>query len=362
MDRKFCNIVIVSAAVLTGIPVLMLTGCYLWAKGIWPFSPLKPRLEVIELQNGGKIEMEYTPFRDLTESGWHAKGRYLNPYSKGRENIGQWFDCGYYPNLQAYALNDLVVFLAPDRERLYVRTKIGYWTEFQLNYWKLHDLLLWSSPDNDAGHPLGAEALKRMTRIRNFLNEAGIRDGGLGFNDKFDVVNGELIFAFSTRPESLRTLVLRLNDEGTHLKLERMETRATEGFRLEIPDPHRHRTLVHQAPWAKEVNDEQFREVTLSQDSLEQEIITKDGRLRAFITRSAQGYRLCYEIIATGKIFEIRQVRYTELPFDSITWVANRYLVFDQWRRHSIYYAHQVVDTEARRIVLLASVSDLAIP
>lgn len=106
MDKRFCDIVLVTAAFFIGIPVLTLIVYCWWEAGIWPFRPLKPRLEIIELQNGGKIEIEYTPWRDLLDSGWHAKARYLLPYNKSRENIGQWFDCGYNTNLQAYALND----------------------------------------------------------------------------------------------------------------------------------------------------------------------------------------------------------------------------------------------------------------
>jgi hypothetical protein len=196
-------------------------------------------------------------------------------------------------------------------------------------------------------------SVETLERIQNELTEPEKRYFGSAHIEKFDVAAREFMVTCPLGIESVGTLFLKLSDDGSHLELKRIE-KSRRGFRLDVPDPHQHRVPVHEPPHALEVNWGQFREVTLDQDRLEQKVLTKDGRLRAFTTRSAQGYQIFCEIVATGQVFEIIPIWLADLPFGGVTWVENRYLVFDQRSRDSGQYAHHVADTEAGHVVLLA--------
>jgi hypothetical protein len=109
---------------------------------------------------------------------------------------------------------------------------------------------------------------------------------------------------------------------------------------------------VHQPPRADvEASHAKVVKVTLEPGGREQVVATNDGHRRAFTTPSAQGTRIFYEIVATRKIFEISRSMSPRGQFNGITWVENRYLVFDE-RPDFHYGIHYVVDSEAGRVIL----------
>ena len=135
------------------------------------------------------------------------------------------------------------------------------------------------------------------------------------------------------------------------------------GLDVAIADPHHHVVPVHKLPWhvaVDDVPDARIVRTNLEGASQEENVAhSLDGKLRAFTTYTpgATPERIFFEIVPTKDRYEIQGLPLPHRPFSNLTWVADRYLVFDRWSQPH-YGVHYVVDALRKELLLVAPFPD----
>jgi hypothetical protein len=232
MTKRSLKIILFGAAGLAFAVILLLgvmwVGLYLALSGIWPFAPLAQVTEEIRLQNGGTIVVTGIEDRGFGSDGFLFQANYLPSDGAEAEEIGSWI--GYQSSPELFLVNNLVVILNPDQKRLHVRNHAGKWKWFLIQF-----------PDGTSSFPLSHYAAltslseEDLEIIRNELADAGKRYSPNAYIQTFDPLNSEVIVTYYPLPGVERTLILGLTEDGTQLKLRRIERHESSSSRHAWP-------------------------------------------------------------------------------------------------------------------------------
>jgi hypothetical protein len=143
---------------------------------------------------------------------------------------------------------------------------------------------------------------------------------------------------------------------------------STKGERAEeavqLADPHHHLVDVHTQPWDVDIAPD-GRLVWVDpppKDRLSDVVVNPAGTVRAYVVEKAWigdmvRDHIQIEYLDSGKVFEIEGLPVEYRLYSDLTWVGDRYLVFDRWSQPH-YGLHYVVDVVELKLVLVRGFPD----
>jgi len=132
---------------------------------------------------------------------------------------------------------------------------------------------------------------------------------------------------------------------------------------VSFPDPHHHVVDVHdQGGPDVEISDVKLLTATAPRKRPRDIATNQAATVRAYIvekawTANSVREHIQIEYLDSGKVFEIVGIPLEHRPYSDLTWVGDRYLVFDRWSQPH-YGMHYVVDVVKKQLILASGFPD----
>lgn len=134
---------------------------------------------------------------------------------------------------------------------------------------------------------------------------------------------------------------------------------------LHLPDPHEHVVDVHATPWKTDLAPDVIVLKVLALDKKPREnCVTNQSHTMVAFTIFAgghppdwQGEHVYFQKVGTDERFVILGIPMEHRDYSDLTWVNDRYLVFDRWSSPH-YGMHYIFDTAQKKLLLAVPFPD----